>query len=104
MHAEAVRHNAIPSKQGLFLDESRPVRCAECNISYILHYDDEAEAKVTFCSILAEEIVTARHPDHADNVVLDLGTLEHAQGHKRRVVRSTRTLLTNLLKKKPDLP
>jgi hypothetical protein len=102
MHAEAVRDDAIPSKQGLFRDGSHPVKCSECNVAYLLHYDDEAEAALTFCGILAEEIVTARHPDHAGNVVLDLGALDRAQQGKTQVVWSTRSSLSNLLKKKPD--
>lgn len=96
MHAEAVRDDAIPSKQGLFRDESHPVKCSECNVGYLLHYDAEAEAVLTFCGILAEEIVTARHPDHAGNVVLDVVALDRAQ------LWSTRISLSNLLKKKPD--
>jgi hypothetical protein len=104
MHAEAVRDAAIPSKQGLLRDESHPVKCSECNVSYLLHYDDDAEAAHTFCLILAEEIVTARHPDHAGNVVLDLVALDQAQQGKTQVVWSTRSSLSRLLKKKPDHP
>ena len=103
MHAEAVREEAIPSKQGLLRDESHPIKCSECNVVYLLHYDDEAEAALTFCGILAEEIVTARHPDHAGNVVLDLVALDRAQQRKAPVAWSTRTSLSSLLKKKPDL-
>jgi hypothetical protein len=102
MHAEAVPEDAIPSKQGLFRDESRPVKCLECNIKYVLHYDSEAEPVLTFCGILAEELVMARHPNHARNVALDLVGLNQAQ-RQRQVVRSTRTSLSYLLKKKPDL-
>ena len=102
MHAEAVRDDAIPSKQGLFRDESHPVKCSECNVAYLLHYDNEAEALFTFCGILADEIVTARHPDHAPNVVLDPVALDRTQQGKTRVVWSTRSSLSNLLKKKPD--
>jgi hypothetical protein len=100
MHAEAVRDDAIPSRQGLYRDESRLVKCSECNVAYFLHYDDEAEASLTFCSILAEEIITARHPDHTGNVVLELVGLDRAQRGKTPVVWSTRTSLTSLFKKK----
>jgi len=103
MHAEAVRDDATPSKEGLFRDESHPVKCPECDVSYVLHYDNEAEAALTFCGILADEIVAARHPDHARNVVLDLLALARAQQRKTPVVWSTRTSLSSLLKKKPDL-
>jgi hypothetical protein len=102
MHAEAVRDDAVPSKQGLLRDESHPVKCLECNVAYLLHYDDEAEAALTFCGILADEIITARHPDHASNVVLDLVALNQAQQGKAQVVWSTRSSLSSLLTKKPD--
>jgi hypothetical protein len=52
----------MPSKQGLIQDENHPVRCAECNVAYHLHYDSEAEASATFCSILADEIVRTSGP------------------------------------------
>jgi hypothetical protein len=103
MHAEAVRDDAIPSKQGLCRDESHRVKCSECNVEYVLHYDGQAEAALTFCGILAEEIVTARHPDHAGNVVLDLSALDQSQRRNTQVVWFTRTSLSDLLKKKPDL-
>ena len=103
MHAEAVRDDATPSKEGLFRDESHPVKCSKCDVNYVLHYDDEAEVSLTFCGILAEEIVTTRHPDHTGTVVLDLVPLDRAQQRKRRVVWSTRTSLSSLLKKRPDL-
>ena len=90
-------------EEGLFRDESHPVKCSECDVNYVLHYDDEAEVSLTFCGILAEEIVTASHPDHAGNVVLDLVALHRAQQGKTPVVWSTRTSLSSLLKKKPDL-
>ena len=101
MHAEAVRHDAMPSKPGLLHDE-RPVRCGECDVKYDLHYDSEAEASITLCSILADEIVTARHPEHSGNVVLDLTSPGPKQ--KSEVVWSIRTPLFGLLKKKPDVP
>jgi len=104
MHAEAVRDDAIPSKRALLGDENHPVKCSECNVAYLLRYDDEAEAALTFCRILAEEIVTARHPDHASNVVLDLVALDQAQQGKTQVVWSTRSSLSRLLKKKPGHP
>ena len=65
--------------------------------------DHEAETALTFCGILAEEIITARHPDHAANVVLDLIALNQSQRQNPQVVWFTRTSLSDLLKKKPDL-
>ena len=102
MHAEAVRDDATPSKLGLRIDQSHSVKCSECDVAYLLHYDDEAEALFTFCSILADEIVTARHPDHAPNVVLDPVALDRTQQGKTRVVWSSRISLSTLLKKNPD--
>jgi hypothetical protein len=104
MHAEAVRHDAMPSKQGLIQDEDHPVRCAECNVKYHLHYDSEAEASATFCSILADEIVTARHPDHSNIVVLDLAPLDRGQGRNARVAWSIWIPLAASLKKKSNVP
>lgn len=103
MHAEAVREGAIPSKQGLLFDDSHPVKCSECNVAYFLHYDHEAEAVFTFCSMLADEIVTARHPDHAGNVVLDPVALNREPQEKTQVVWSARIALSNVLKKRVDL-
>lgn len=103
MYAEAVRDDATPSKQGLLADESHPVKYSECNVAYLLYYDDEAEAVFTYCRILADEIVTARHPDHAGNVVIDdLAALDRAQRGKPQVMLSSRLSLSNLIKKKSD--
>jgi hypothetical protein len=104
MHAEAVKLGAMPSKRGLMEDTSRPVTCSECSVKYHLHYDKEAEPEVTLCSILANEIVTARHPDHSSNVFLDLAVLNPEPAHKPVVVWSIRTPLMSLLKKKPEIP
>ena|SRR5882762_5138706 len=101
MHAEAVRHDAMPSKRGLLRDESRPVKCGECDVKYYLHYDRAAEASITLCSILADEIVTARHPEHSGNVVLDLTSL--GLNLKPEVAWSIRTPLFGLVKKKRDI-
>jgi hypothetical protein len=104
MHAEAVKPGAMASKRGLIEDIGRPVMCSECNVNYHLHYDNEAEPAVTFCSILANEIVTARHPDHKCNVFLDLAGLNPEQSRKPEVVWSIRTPLMSPLKKKRDIP
>lgn len=72
MYIEAVKQGGVPSKPGLIHDSSRPLTCAECDASYHLHYDREAEAKSTVCSILAAEIISARHPDHEERIALDL--------------------------------
>jgi hypothetical protein len=72
MYAEAVKCGGIPSKPGLIHDSSRAMTCAECDASYYLHYDPEAEMRSTLFSILAAEIITARHPDHEQSIVLEL--------------------------------
>jgi hypothetical protein len=100
-HAVAVRNHAIPSKQGLLFDQSHPAKCSECNLAYLLHYDEEAEVVFTLCGIWAEEIVTARHPEHAANVVLDPVALDRAQPGKTQLVWSTRISAVQFLKK-PD--
>jgi hypothetical protein len=75
MYAEAVKHNSMPSKPGLKHDNSHVVTCGECGVKYHLHYDRQAESSFTFCSILATEIITARHPDHDRNVILELSAV-----------------------------
>ena len=71
MHAEAVKLGARALETGLMNDSSRTLNCEECDARYQLHYDSEAEQSSTYWSVLAQEIITARHPHHADNVVLD---------------------------------
>jgi hypothetical protein len=75
MHAEAVKHGSMPSKPGLNHDNGHVITCGECCVQYHLYYDREAEPSFTFCSILATEIITARHPDHHSNIVLELSVL-----------------------------
>jgi hypothetical protein len=105
MHAEAVRYGAMPSKEGLIQDICHPATCAECSIKYHLYYDGEAEPSATFCSILADEIITARHPEHSNNVLLDLTTLGQKPPQKsEEVVWSIRIPLLGLLRKKPGIP
>jgi hypothetical protein len=72
MYAEAVKRGSNPSKPGLIFDRGRVMTCAECDVGYHLYYDRDAETKSTLCSILAAEIITARHPDHRQSIVLEL--------------------------------
>ena len=74
MHAEAVKLGARPSKLGLIRDAHWTMKCQECDVCYHVHYDRDAEGSATHWSLLAQEIITARHPDHTDNV--DLSRLE----------------------------
>ena len=71
MHAEAVKVGARPSKIGLMHDARSALTCQECDARYHLHYDSDAERSFTYWSVLAQEIITARHPHHADNIVVD---------------------------------
>lgn len=70
MHAEAVKVGARPSKIALMRAANRALTCQECSACYQLHCDSEAEALFTHWSLLGQEIITARHPHHTDNVVL----------------------------------
>ncbi len=70
MHAEAVKDGARPSKFGLISDAHCVLNCEACEVCYRVHYDSDAEGSVTHWSLLAQEIITARHPDHTDIVVL----------------------------------
>jgi hypothetical protein len=70
MHAEAVKVGARPSTIVLMSDARHALNCQECSARYQLHYDSDAEALFTHWSLLAQEIITARHPHHTDSVVL----------------------------------
>ena len=70
MHAEAVRFGARPSRFGLTSDAHYTIKCEACLVCYRVHYDPDAEGSVTHWSLVAQEVITARHPDHKDNVVL----------------------------------
>ncbi len=87
---------------GLFHDSSRAVTCDECGAVYFLYYDCDAELTFTFCSILAAEIITARHPDHEEVVVLEL-PLQMPERPKKEIIWSARLDLGTLLKKRPDV-
>jgi hypothetical protein len=85
MYAEAVKCGGIPSMPGLIHDSSRAITCAECDARYDLYYDLEAEMRSTLCSILAAEIITARHPDHKQSLVLELPKkVAHSAGLEKR--------------------
>jgi hypothetical protein len=103
MHAEAVKFGGIPSKLGLIHDDRRTISCAECDASYQLHYDREAETKFTVCSILAAEIITARHPDHEQRIVLEPPQQVAEKALKKEGVLSTRLSLENMEKKRPHI-
>ena len=70
MHAEAVKDGARPSKFGLVRDAHHAMNCEECGVGYRVHYDRDAEGTATHWILLAQEIITARHPDHTDVVIL----------------------------------
>jgi len=101
MHAEAVRSGAVASKTGLMHDGNRVLTCYECGIQYHLHYDNEAEQLLTFYSVLACEVITARHPLHVNNIVLQLPNTRRPA--RSQVMWSIRMNLGNLLKDKPGI-
>lgn len=70
MHAEAVKVGARASEIGLMHDDRSALNCEECDARYYLHYDGDAEGSLAYWRVLAQEIITARHPHHRDNVVL----------------------------------
>lgn len=72
MHAEGVKVGLRPSQLGLKHDACKVLSCEECHAQYQLYYDSDAEGSFTYWSLLAQEIITARHPQHTDNVALDL--------------------------------
>jgi hypothetical protein len=75
MHAEAVKHGATPLKPGLMHDIGQSLACDECETEYYLYYDREAKASFTSLSLLACEIITARHPDHRESIILELSNM-----------------------------
>lgn len=102
MHAEAVRRGGIPSMPGLIHDSSRAICCAECIASYDLHYDLDTEMSSTLCSILAAEIITARHPDHEPSLVLELPG-QGTEKSKKVIAWSMRLDFGNSRKQRPDV-
>ena len=103
MHAEAVKQGGMPSKRGLIHDSSRAMTCDECGAEYFLYYDREAKMRFTFCSIMAAEIIPARHPDHEQVIVLELAEQIIDRSSKKEIAWSARLDLGTLLKKRPDV-
>jgi hypothetical protein len=71
MHAEAVKTGNRPSRFGLMHDAHKTLNCGECEAQYHLYYDSDAKELFTHWSLVAQEIITARHPHHTDTVDLD---------------------------------
>ena len=86
MHAEAVKLGMTPSKPGLLHDAGSTLACDECAAVYRLYYDREAEPSFTSLSLLACELITARHPDHRENIFLELPA-KNPETHCHRVCR-----------------
>lgn len=72
MHVEAVKVGVGPPKIGLTHDGGRALNCEECDAQYHLYYDSDAEGSLTYWRLLAQEIITARHPHHTGNIALDV--------------------------------
>jgi hypothetical protein len=68
MHVEAVKGGVSPPKIGLTHDAGRALNCEECDAQYHLYYDS---GRIAHVWVLAQEIITARHPHHTDNIALD---------------------------------
>ena len=73
----------MPSKPGLKHDSRQVLACGECRLKYRLHCDRQAELSFTLYSLIANEIITARHPHHDTNVVLELSFLRGELPRKR---------------------
>jgi hypothetical protein len=86
----------MPSKRGLKHDSGEVLACAECGLKYRLHCDGQAEMFFTFCSVLASEIITARHPHHDSNVTLELSALRRQLHLKHECAWSVRREYANL--------
>jgi len=68
MQVAAVR---ITSDQKLRRGNDTLLTCKECGVQYTLYCDNDAVNAFTRWSLLAEEVITARHPHHPDKVILD---------------------------------
>jgi hypothetical protein len=67
MYAEAVKHGAAP-KRGALIRSSDPHQCSECDATYHIHYDRDAENSFDEYSFAASEAINAEHP-HSDNII-----------------------------------
>ena len=71
VQAEAIKVGLHPFRIGLMHDACSVLACEECDARYHLYYDSDAERSLTYWSLLAQEIITACHPHHANNVPLE---------------------------------
>jgi hypothetical protein len=71
VYLEAVRVGVGPPNIGLTYDAGRALTCEECDAQYHLYYDSDAEGSLTDWRLLAQEIITARHPHHTDYIALN---------------------------------
>ena len=69
MYAEAVKHGAT-SKRGALIRSSDPHQCSECDATYHIHYDRDAENSFDEHSFAASEAINAEHPNHSANIIL----------------------------------
>ncbi len=70
MHVAAVRVTDAQKRRSI--NDSEPIlACEECGEQYSLYCDNDTVAAFTRWSVLAQEIITARHPHHDHKVVLD---------------------------------
>jgi hypothetical protein len=70
MHVVAVRITCA-QKLRWISEANHLLTCEECGVEYSLYCDREAVRAFTHWSLLAQEIITARHPHHCDKVTLE---------------------------------
>jgi hypothetical protein len=71
MYLEAVKVGVSVPNIGLTYDAGRALTCEECDTQYHLYYDGDAEGSLADWSLLAREVITARHPHHTDYIALN---------------------------------
>lgn len=71
MRVEAVRVTGSPSSDKPRNTADPLLICEECGVRYSLYCDNEASVSFARWSLLAQEIITSRHPHHCDRVALD---------------------------------
>ena len=70
MHVAAVR--ITDAQKARWINHTdHLLTCEECGVQYSLYCDKDAVGAFSRWSLLAQEIITARHPHHHHKVILD---------------------------------
>ena len=69
MHVAALRITGAQKPRRS--DTDQLLTCEECGVQYCLYCDNDAVRSFARWSLLAQEIITARHPHHRERVILD---------------------------------